>query len=144
MLCSTNVFTSLSVEMENLYCLLLLWLFFPLNTLPYSLPSQALLSHGSLEKPVQCYLSWLPQPALAQTLSLFQGLAHSKGNQGWDLIRRQARLHGSGPGPSQVIVLPKHLLSCLIPPGSFLVIFPYLFRPDPSLPVSLVISANIL
>ncbi|XP_071280160.1 meiosis expressed gene 1 protein homolog isoform X1 [Agelaius tricolor] len=105
---------------------------------------QALHTQGSLEKPVQCPLSWLPQPALAQTLSLFQGLAHSKGNQGWDLIRRQARLHGSGPGPSQVIVLPKHLLSCLILPTSFLVIFPYLFHPDPSLPVSLVISVNIL
>ncbi|XP_064277906.1 meiosis expressed gene 1 protein homolog isoform X2 [Passer domesticus] len=64
---------------------------------------EALHTHGSLEKPVQCPLSWLHQPALAQTLSLFRGLAHSKGNQGWDLIRRQARLHGSGPGPSQML-----------------------------------------
>ncbi|XP_058683375.1 uncharacterized protein LOC131573433 isoform X2 [Poecile atricapillus] len=31
---------------------------------------EALHTHGSLEKPVQCPLSWLPQPALAHTLRL--------------------------------------------------------------------------
>lgn len=80
MVCSASVFTSRSVEIDYLCCLLLLWLFFPLDTLPYSLPSQALHAHGPLENPVQCPLSWLPQPALAQPLSLFQGLAHRKGN----------------------------------------------------------------
>ncbi|XP_056338102.1 meiosis expressed gene 1 protein homolog isoform X3 [Oenanthe melanoleuca] len=34
---------------------------------------KALHTHGSLGNPVQCPLFWLPQPALAQTLSLFQG-----------------------------------------------------------------------
>lgn len=70
---SASVFTFLSVEIECLCCLLLLWFFFPLSTFPCFLPSQALHTHGPLENPVQCPLSWLPQPALAQTLSLFQG-----------------------------------------------------------------------
>jgi len=58
------------------------------------------------------------------------------------LMRRQARLQGSGAGLSQVNVLPNSLLTRPTPPSSLLTIFPYLFHPDPSLSVSVDLPHN--